>query len=337
MNILSFKRWRKIKEDGNASSASTSGMGPVVSAQPSSIPGDAAGSTIGSGDLGSVPGKFLPRKYYQKTPRKKKNKIKENVSIPDSVVNIEFGDNDINFQLNFQTSLSGEIEKKSVEGNIHSFSFESFDKELKGIKGIFLNPIIDFVVVRNYLERDLLKILEKVPNQIQGNKPRLSGELESLILKYSRNDEFNFNDLKILLADFSESVEIVNPPMFNFRLKGSSVNIQPLEIGGGWDYSQAKNEFLEGETIPVTCSGKLEIEFDFSLEGKDLWKDVWEIEFEDSRILKFQIQHGSNQLFDDVFFKKSQEEVLGTLGEFERKRIGEKIYVNWLEDTYAGN
>lgn len=59
-----------------ATNSTISGMGPIISAQPSSIPGDVAGSTIGSGDIGYVGG------VYSKTPagrkKNKKGKRREN-------------------------------------------------------------------------------------------------------------------------------------------------------------------------------------------------------------------------------------------------------------------
>lgn len=36
-----------------ATMATTAGMGPVVASQPSAVPGDAAGASVGSGDIGS--------------------------------------------------------------------------------------------------------------------------------------------------------------------------------------------------------------------------------------------------------------------------------------------
>lgn len=53
-----------------STNSNTSGMGAIVSAQPSSIPGDVAGSTIGSGDIGSRGGTFT--KLAGSTSRKKK-------------------------------------------------------------------------------------------------------------------------------------------------------------------------------------------------------------------------------------------------------------------------
>lgn len=52
-----------------ATNSNSGGMGPIVSAQPSSKPGDVAGSTVGSGDIGS------PLATYTKPPMK--NKIKK--------------------------------------------------------------------------------------------------------------------------------------------------------------------------------------------------------------------------------------------------------------------
>lgn len=58
-----------------ATNSTISGMGPIISAQPSSIPGDVAGSTKGSGDIGQFLG------VYSKTPggrKKKKNNRRRN-------------------------------------------------------------------------------------------------------------------------------------------------------------------------------------------------------------------------------------------------------------------
>ena len=61
--IKNFAEFTKLYEDGeggggvaSATLGSTGGMGAITSAQPSSIPGDVAGSTIGSGDIGRVLG-----------------------------------------------------------------------------------------------------------------------------------------------------------------------------------------------------------------------------------------------------------------------------------------
>ena len=61
------------------------GMGAVVSAQPSSIPGNVSnssigpGSTIGSGDIGSTLGVYDKYSAYNKKKRKKGSKKNENV------------------------------------------------------------------------------------------------------------------------------------------------------------------------------------------------------------------------------------------------------------------
>lgn len=60
-----------------ATNSNTSGMGDIVSAQPSSIPGDVAGSTKGSGDLGSQTlGTFTKEAARKKKKKKKKDKRK---------------------------------------------------------------------------------------------------------------------------------------------------------------------------------------------------------------------------------------------------------------------
>jgi len=81
--ITKWEEFSKLNEDeggGGVSSSTlgnTGGMGAIVSAQPSSIPGDVAGSTIGSGDISRTT--LGP---YSKTPqrnRKKKKKKGENI------------------------------------------------------------------------------------------------------------------------------------------------------------------------------------------------------------------------------------------------------------------
>lgn len=54
-----------------STNSSISGMGSIISAQPSSIPGDVAGSTKGSGDIGQVLG------VYSKTGAGRKNRNKK--------------------------------------------------------------------------------------------------------------------------------------------------------------------------------------------------------------------------------------------------------------------
>lgn len=64
-----------------ATNSTISGMGPIISAQPSSIPGDVAGSTKGSGDIGQVLGVYskIPagRKNRNKKSKKRQNAIKK--------------------------------------------------------------------------------------------------------------------------------------------------------------------------------------------------------------------------------------------------------------------
>jgi hypothetical protein len=72
-----------LKEDGgvaNATAGNSGGMGAIVAPQPSAIPGDAAGSTIGSGDIAATSGvytKTLKDIYYPK--KKKKGEKRFNI------------------------------------------------------------------------------------------------------------------------------------------------------------------------------------------------------------------------------------------------------------------
>lgn len=64
-----------IIEDATATMGNTGGMGAVVAAQPSGTPGDVAGSTAGSGDIGQLFGTYTKPALKMK---KKKGKHKMN-------------------------------------------------------------------------------------------------------------------------------------------------------------------------------------------------------------------------------------------------------------------
>ena len=64
-----------ITEEAYATIGNSNGMGAVVSAHPSSTPGDVSGSSIGSGDIGSKP--FGT--YSKTSPNLKKDKKKKNI------------------------------------------------------------------------------------------------------------------------------------------------------------------------------------------------------------------------------------------------------------------
>jgi len=100
-NIKNFKKF--IKEDATATLGNSNGMGNVVSANPSSTPGDVADSSIGSGDIGQTLGTFSKdttkkKKFSKKKISKKKDlKKKENFSHEqnkpyDQMYVVRFGD-----------------------------------------------------------------------------------------------------------------------------------------------------------------------------------------------------------------------------------------------------
>ena len=59
-----------IVEDATATMGNTGGMGAVVAAQPSGTPGDVAGSTPGSGDIGQT----ISGAYMKSAPNLRKRK-----------------------------------------------------------------------------------------------------------------------------------------------------------------------------------------------------------------------------------------------------------------------
>lgn len=82
--MKTFKEFTKIYEDGEGGSSTGTlgnigGMGDVVSAQPSSTPGDVAGGTKGSGDIGCTIGTYTkqPAGHPQKHRKNKRNKNKK--------------------------------------------------------------------------------------------------------------------------------------------------------------------------------------------------------------------------------------------------------------------
>lgn len=71
------KKMKHLKkfEDANATAGNTGGMGNIVSAIPSSTPGDIAGSTPGSGDIGHSFGTFIKSAPNLKKKNKKMKKL----------------------------------------------------------------------------------------------------------------------------------------------------------------------------------------------------------------------------------------------------------------------
>lgn len=69
-----MKKFEEFINEDCATMGNTGGMGAVVAAQPSSTPGDVAGSTTGSGDIGQAFGTYI--KQPAKTSKRKKNKMK---------------------------------------------------------------------------------------------------------------------------------------------------------------------------------------------------------------------------------------------------------------------
>ena len=60
-----------------ATNSNTSGMGAIISPQPSNIPGDVAGSTKGSGDIAKSIGTFTKTPSFKNIRKKRKEKKKD--------------------------------------------------------------------------------------------------------------------------------------------------------------------------------------------------------------------------------------------------------------------
>jgi len=78
-HLLSFKLFEEGAA-GVAAAVGGGGMGAVSTSSPSSTPGDAAGATIGSGDIGSAWGSWHPavqRKHSNELKSSKRKKHKK--------------------------------------------------------------------------------------------------------------------------------------------------------------------------------------------------------------------------------------------------------------------
>lgn len=64
-----------IIEDASATAGNSNGMGAVTAATPSSTPGDVAGSTPGSGDIGQAFGTYTKPMLNQKKSKKKMKRL----------------------------------------------------------------------------------------------------------------------------------------------------------------------------------------------------------------------------------------------------------------------
>ena len=82
--VIKFDEYLKENDGGGVAVATlgnTGGMGAVVAPQPSSIPGDVAGSTKGSGDIPSYDkGDNFDFSFKRKKKTKKKLKKSKNVN-----------------------------------------------------------------------------------------------------------------------------------------------------------------------------------------------------------------------------------------------------------------
>lgn len=101
-----------VNEDGvaNAGGANVSGMGAVVTSQPSSIPGDASGATTGSGDIGSGWNRNV---ISRPTGSRRKNKMKATAKA---------------MSKKFANQFNGDEYKKGGDKNAHIMSFSDYKK-----------------------------------------------------------------------------------------------------------------------------------------------------------------------------------------------------------------
>lgn len=189
-----FNEYHKINEDGAAvATASTAGMGAVVTATPSSVPGATVtgDGTTGSGDIGMAYGK-----PFQKQPafndRKKKGKEKEPKKFKLSDM-IKFEDFDLtkyvleNIAMTSMDSKGFEKLMKDVEKTLNSTS----KKKAKDWKDNLQRDLFDKLDVKNWKDA-----FEKDPSACLAYKSRLDDYFNKPEEYLEKEEEFKNEESK---------------------------------------------------------------------------------------------------------------------------------------------
>jgi hypothetical protein len=157
--LKKMKKFKEfIKEDATTTAGNTCGMGGVVAASPSSTPGDVAGSTIGSGDIGAKIGGAYTKKtgvpIGKNLLKKKKSKSPKNIT---SFANFNPMKEEIdNFTARYYDDFDDE-EEKANEYDLQEFNpknrkiqlFEAFEDnityEMSGSPSPYFKTKAEFV------------------------------------------------------------------------------------------------------------------------------------------------------------------------------------------------
>jgi len=178
-----------------ATNSSVSGMGNIVSAQPSSTPGDVRGSTKGSGDIGSVGGVYTKQSAGRKNKKKKSDRSKKASRIDNMYVT--------NYK---ESSNNGKIIQSWKTFN-EEFDLKKIFKKKEETKKIEKTPT-DFKSIypltKDSSKRDkqLDSILQYMNSQDNGTSVS-----ETDIYKWSDEKiENEYNDIKRFFSKVDESI-----------------------------------------------------------------------------------------------------------------------------------
>lgn len=229
---------KRFNEDATATMGNTGGMGAVVAAQPSSTPGDVAGSTPGSGDIGHGIG------VYTKSMQKKKKKRYSNDTY-DNMYVTKFTDFD-------------SIKNEGVFGWSYppgaasdpNAPYNQNDDEFIDVMGIVQDTIVERgdmneIDAENYLEKidfsDFVEMCEILSN----NNP-----LPWEVIKFDENDNPIYADNEYM----SWEKEIRKQK--DWKTHQALIKLKKKELLEVWNKQIAEKvyEYLKSNNFPINFS-----------------------------------------------------------------------------------
>jgi len=205
-----------ISGGGSGSAFSTnsncSGMGPVVSAEPSNIPGDVTGSSTGSGDVGSTLGVFTKR---QANARRSKDRTKDKSKRRNSKIAKEL---DQNYTTQYK-------EKYNTQNKLIT-SWKTFNEELEKEK-YNVDKIIDYKdeEILSYKLGDLKRWEDKKVSEdiniisLPAKKGKVGELIKSVYIEIMGGEYIKLGNLTKWKDDsyeFNISDDIKNPKKFKY-------------------------------------------------------------------------------------------------------------------------
>jgi len=251
INVIIEENKKFIKEDACATAGNANGMGGVVAANPSSTPGDVAGGTIGSGDVGQTLGTYTKSIPKLKKGKKKKKKLNESSysdfkrsyieEIEQSIkllIKLQENEDNINYEkvekrLNvYDVNVQGKIDEwiydtPSID-EIVEFAIRNQDK-FGTEPRMILSAIEDFAQACNiYIDFDEDEYDEDIDENVDNFTARYYDDFddEEEAANELELQEFNPKNRKIqLFEDFGNnySFEMSGSPFPHFKTKAEFV------------------------------------------------------------------------------------------------------------------